>query len=92
MDVGSTAKVVDCILALKSYYEWKQFSGGNGCYKYIKSPMVMHSGSRSNLQGLSSLNSCRRIDMSVACEKQPFMDGETQNLEGLFSLYIIIFI
>lgn len=39
---GSTTKIVDCILALKAYYEWKQ-CGGNGSLKYagpLRSPMV----------------------------------------------------
>jgi len=42
---GSTTKIVDCILALKSYYEWKQ-CGGNGSWKYagpLKSPMIPRS-------------------------------------------------
>uniref|UniRef100_A0A7N0TSM4 Uncharacterized protein n=1 Tax=Kalanchoe fedtschenkoi TaxID=63787 RepID=A0A7N0TSM4_KALFE len=30
---GTSARVVNCVLALKSYYEWKQ-SGGNGVWKY----------------------------------------------------------
>ncbi|XP_057818675.1 kinesin-like protein KIN-14L isoform X2 [Cryptomeria japonica] len=40
---GSTTKIVDCILALKSYHEWKK-SGGNGSWKYtglLKSPMFL---------------------------------------------------
>eukprot|EP00253_Pinus_taeda_P031313 PITA_31313 len=42
---GSTTKIVDCILALKSYYEWKQ-CGGNGSWKYagpLRSPMIPRS-------------------------------------------------
>lgn len=42
MQPGSTTKIVDCILALKAYYEWKQ-CGGNGSLKYagpLRSPMV----------------------------------------------------
>lgn len=39
---GSSAKVVNCILALKSYSDWKQ-TGGNGFWKYggnLKPPIV----------------------------------------------------
>eukprot|EP01018_Ginkgo_biloba_P029038 Gb_03152 [translate_table: standard] len=42
LQVGSTTKIVDCILGLKSYHEWKQ-CGGNGSWKYtgpLRSPMV----------------------------------------------------
>lgn len=42
---GSTTKIVDCILAMKSYYEWKQ-CGGNGSWKYagpLRSPMIPRS-------------------------------------------------
>ncbi|ERN14562.1 hypothetical protein AMTR_s00038p00117280 [Amborella trichopoda] len=42
LEAGSTVKIVDCVLALKSYYEWKQ-CGGNGSWKYVasmRSPMV----------------------------------------------------
>ncbi|KAL8522749.1 hypothetical protein ACS0TY_012915 [Phlomoides rotata] len=30
---GKSSRVVNCVLALKSYYEWKQ-TGGNGIWKY----------------------------------------------------------
>lgn len=30
---GKSSRVVNCVLALKSYYEWKQ-SGGNGVWKF----------------------------------------------------------
>lgn len=33
MQGGSSGKVVDCILCLKGYYEWRQ-SGGVGVWKY----------------------------------------------------------
>ncbi|CAN0914119.1 Kinesin-like protein KIN-14G [Linum grandiflorum] len=34
---GKSARVVNCVLALKSYYEWKQ-SGGTGQWKYGGNP------------------------------------------------------
>ena len=30
---GKSSRIVNCVLALKSYYEWKQ-SGGNGIWKF----------------------------------------------------------
>ncbi|GAB2222337.1 hypothetical protein Drorol1_Dr00013550 [Drosera rotundifolia] len=30
---GKSARIVNCVLALKSYYEWKQ-AGGSGSWKY----------------------------------------------------------
>ena len=42
LKTSSTTKIVDCILALKAYYEWTQ-SEGNGFWKYVgplRTPMV----------------------------------------------------
>ncbi|XVE95920.1 hypothetical protein REPUB_Repub02eG0176700 [Reevesia pubescens] len=81
LEAGSTAKVVDCILALKSYHECKQINcgNGNGYYKLTRSPMVMHSATKIN-SGASS-DSCRRLDMSAGCDKQPPADGEIRKIE-----------
>ncbi|KAF2308053.1 hypothetical protein GH714_034772 [Hevea brasiliensis] len=70
LEAGSAAKVVDCILALKLYHECKQINCGNGFYKSIRSPMVMHPANVNNSQSLSS-DSCRRLDMPATSEKQP---------------------
>lgn len=35
--MGSSAKVVDCILALKAYHEW-QLNGGQGLWKFTGQP------------------------------------------------------
>lgn len=82
MEAGSAAKVVDCILALKSYHEWKQMGGGNGYYKHVRSPMVVHSANRVNstASAANPSDSCRRLDMSVT----PPLDGEARKLEGFF--------
>ena len=65
MEAGSAAKVVDCILALKSYHEWKQMCGGNGHYKHVRSPMVVHTASRVNSRSLvaNPSDSNRRLDI-----------------------------
>ncbi|KAJ4847412.1 hypothetical protein Tsubulata_016686 [Turnera subulata] len=82
LEAGSVAKVVDCILALKSYYECKQTNNGNGYYKPFRSPMVMHSACKNDSQSISS-DSCRRLDMTVTAEKQTSADVDVQRLEEL---------
>ncbi|TYG84255.1 hypothetical protein ES288_D01G235300v1 [Gossypium darwinii] len=81
LDAGSSAKVVDCILALKSYHECKQINCGteNGYYKFTRSPMVMHSSTKINSR--ASSESCRRLDMPAACDKRPPANGEVYKLE-----------
>ncbi|KAG1371096.1 Kinesin-like protein KIN-14A [Cocos nucifera] len=82
LEAGSAAKVVDCILALKSYHEWKQCNGGNGPWKLAKSPVVPQSVGRmqSHTISLSSV-SCRHLDMSTTTEKQKSMQKDNQKSE-----------
>ncbi|GMJ02366.1 hypothetical protein like AT3G10310 [Hibiscus trionum] len=81
LEAGSASKVVDCILALKSYHECKQINCGNvnGYYKLTRSPMVMHSSTK--ILSRASSESCRRLDMSAACDKQPPSNGKIHKLE-----------
>ncbi|GMI64778.1 hypothetical protein like AT3G10310 [Hibiscus trionum] len=81
LEAGSVAKVVDCLLALKSYHECKQINCGNenGYYKLTRSPMVMHSSTKIHLR--ASSESCRQLDMSAACAKQPPANGEIHKIE-----------
>ncbi|XWS59100.1 hypothetical protein CRYUN_Cryun08bG0093000 [Craigia yunnanensis] len=76
LEAGSAAKVVDCLLTLKSYHECKQINcgNGNGYYKLTRSPMVMHSATK--IHSRASSESCRRLDMSAACDEQPPANGE----------------
>ncbi|PQQ01238.1 hypothetical protein Pyn_09717 [Prunus yedoensis var. nudiflora] len=82
LEAGSAAKVVDCILALKSY-EWKQMSNGNSFNKYVKSPLVMISANimHSRASAVVPSDSCRQLDMSAACERQPPVEGDNQKLQ-----------
>ncbi|KAL5546337.1 hypothetical protein UlMin_006024 [Ulmus minor] len=80
LDAGSTAKVVDCVLALKALHEWKQISSRNGFHKFAKSPLVKQSGNRMQSKPIPS-DSYRRLDMSTACDRQPPFNGETKKLE-----------
>ncbi|KAK6945277.1 Calponin homology domain [Dillenia turbinata] len=81
LGAGSAAKVVDCILALKSYHELKTMSVGSGFYKHTRSPLVSHSVSKLHSRAFS--NSSRLLDMSIAtAEKQmPSKDNEVQNFK-----------
>ncbi|KAF8396181.1 hypothetical protein HHK36_017794 [Tetracentron sinense] len=83
LEAGSTAKVVDCILALKSYHEWKQVAGGNGTYKHARSPMVPQSASRTHSRVSAAISSdpCRRLDMSTPCDKPLLVGSENRMLE-----------
>ncbi|KAK9922060.1 hypothetical protein M0R45_030542 [Rubus argutus] len=81
LDAGSAGKVVDCVLALRTYNEWKQMSNGN--YKHIKSPLVMHSANRmhSRPPATASSHSCRNLDMSAGLDRQPPIEGDKQKPE-----------
>ncbi|KAJ6380903.1 hypothetical protein OIU77_029741 [Salix suchowensis] len=83
LEAGSGTNVVDCILALKSYHEYKQMNP-NGFYKPARSPMVIHSATRNNSQPISS-DSCRRLDMSAACEKEPPSNLQLKKIEDLIA-------
>ncbi|KAK2651878.1 hypothetical protein Ddye_011734 [Dipteronia dyeriana] len=73
LEAGSAVKVVDCILALKSYHEMK--SCVNGSYRHARSPMVIHAANWP-LRALSAnpLDSSRRLDLSAACQKEQPVD------------------
>ncbi|KAL2225970.1 UNVERIFIED_CONTAM: Kinesin-like protein KIN-14A, partial [Sesamum indicum] len=66
LEEGSASKVVDCILALKAYHEWKQMTGGSGLFKPPRSPIVVHSAGRIHARspGSVSCHSSRQLDMS----------------------------
>ncbi|KNA18749.1 hypothetical protein SOVF_067930 [Spinacia oleracea] len=80
-EAGSAARIADCILALKSYYEWKEWSGGKGVYKHvtIKSPLLQ-SAAKNFSRPLNAISSqpSRRLDMSglsAVDEKQSITDS-----------------
>ncbi|KAG8371971.1 hypothetical protein BUALT_Bualt12G0018300 [Buddleja alternifolia] len=82
LEEGSSTKVVDCILALKAYHEWKQMTGGNGVYKPPRSPIV-HSAGRihGRTPGLVSYESSRKLDMSSGINKTTPSESEIRNIE-----------
>ncbi|KAF3442808.1 hypothetical protein FNV43_RR16725 [Rhamnella rubrinervis] len=86
MEAGSGAKVVDCILSLKSFHEGKQTTGANGFYKHAKSPSVVNAANRmhSRASAAISSDSCRRLDMSALCGRQLTSEGDNGKLEEYF--------
>lgn len=73
-EAESAARIADCILALKSYHEWKEWSGGKGVYKHVtvKSPLVLQCAAKNFSRPLSTITAqpCRRLNMSAVDEKQ----------------------
>ncbi|CAN6483305.1 unnamed protein product [Victoria cruziana] len=79
--VGSTGKIVDCILALKSYHEWIK-NGSSGSWKYTgtgRSPMVSHQSGkhRANLNGSEFTLACRRLDLSSSSDRHRIQDEKS---------------
>ncbi|CAL5420808.1 unnamed protein product [Camellia sinensis] len=91
LEVGSSAKVVDCILALRGYHDWKQLSGGNGFFKPTRSPLVMHSANRVHSRASEAIFSdpCQQLDMSKACDDIPLTESGVQKLEDLIAKAIV---
>ncbi|CAI9099881.1 OLC1v1036765C1 [Oldenlandia corymbosa var. corymbosa] len=82
VEEGLSTKVVDCLLALKAYQEWKQMPGSNGVFKPPRSPFVVHSSCRPNSrpQGTTISNSCRQLELSSS-EKPPPALPENQKFQ-----------
>lgn len=78
---------MDCILELKAYHEWKQMTGGVGCYKPLRSPLLTPSRGRIQEQTHVTINSDshRRLEMSASFPKQSPTDEEIKKLEGLYN-------
>lgn len=90
LDVGSVGKIVDCVISLKSYQEWKQGGGANGPLKYMKSPLAPRSASQVQSENVAcgSSTSLKRPDLTET-------DGERQpsqtvgpNMEGLCCIFL----
>jgi len=80
LEMGSAAKVVDCILALKSFQELKQMNNQNGYIKHIKSPLPMRMHTRA---AAFSSDACRHLDLSSKLEKMPPAECNFPKREGL---------
>ncbi|CAO2831700.1 unnamed protein product [Amaranthus hypochondriacus] len=77
-EAESAGRIADCILALKSYHEWKEWSGGNGVYKHVtvKSPLVLQSSAKS----FSRPSNMISADKSSVDEKQFLTDSIVKSL------------
>ncbi|KAL2480667.1 P-loop nucleoside triphosphate hydrolase superfamily protein with CH (Calponin-like proteiny) domain [Abeliophyllum distichum] len=85
LEEGSSAKVVDCILALKAFHEWKQMTGGNGFYKPPRSPLNTQSAGRihARTSGSVTFHSSRQLDMSAGSDKPLPTDTEIKKVEDV---------
>lgn len=91
LEAGSVGKVVDCVLALRSYNEWKKMGNVNGYYKHIKSPLVMHSANRmhSRTPSMVSSHSCRNLDMSAGLDRQLSIEDDKQKPKGFIGFFFL---
>ncbi|XP_057783865.1 kinesin-like protein KIN-14L isoform X2 [Salvia miltiorrhiza] len=80
---GSSTKVVDCILALKDYHEWKQMTGGFGVYKPPRSPLILNSAGRicPRTPSAVSSNSSRQLDMTGGNNKPMPSESDIRKVE-----------
>lgn len=92
MEEGSSTKVVDCILALKDYHEWKQMTGGIGVYKPPRSPLIVNSSGRicPKTPGLASHNSSRRLDMSGSSNNPMPTERDIRKVEGSLICFLFL--
>lgn len=70
---GSSGKVVDCILCLKGYYEWK-LSGGIGVWKYGGTVRIMSLLKESPSSVVSSESADESIDDSESSQYEQLME------------------
>ncbi|KAH0997792.1 hypothetical protein GBA52_021656 [Prunus armeniaca] len=69
---GSSSKVVDCILCLKGYYEWKQ-AGGIGVWRYGGTVRIT-SFPKGSLSSLGSESADESIDESESSQFEQLME------------------
>ncbi|XP_051135098.1 kinesin-like protein KIN-14F isoform X2 [Andrographis paniculata] len=70
---GSSSKVVDCILCLKGYYEWKQ-SGGVGVWKYGGTVRITSQPKDLPSSVVSSESADESLDDSESSQYDPLME------------------
>ncbi|ONM29514.1 P-loop nucleoside triphosphate hydrolase superfamily protein with CH (Calponin Homology) domain [Zea mays] len=77
LDAGTVGKIVDCVISLKSYHEWKQAGGANGPNKYMKSPLAVRSSQIQSENVASGPSpSLKRLDLTE-------VDADTQTFQNL---------
>ncbi|XP_029126779.1 kinesin-like protein KIN-14L isoform X2 [Cajanus cajan] len=90
LEMGSAAKVVNCILTLKSFQELKQMNNQNGSSKHLRSPLSMHSISRMHSRAAAAFpsDSCRHLDLSATLEKMPPVENNFPKREEIVELLV----
>ncbi|OVA20862.1 Calponin homology domain [Macleaya cordata] len=91
LEGGSSAKIVDCVLALKSYHEWKQWRGDAGGFynKHARSPMfipLLAATGKIHSQAKTPLGPRRHLDMSSSVVADQATSMEAQNSKHQDSL------
>ncbi|KAF2298098.1 hypothetical protein GH714_014055 [Hevea brasiliensis] len=70
---GSSSKVVDCILCLKGYYEWKQ-AGGIGVWRYGGLVKIVSFPKESPLSLVGSESADESVDESESSQYEQLLD------------------
>ncbi|CAO2161764.1 unnamed protein product [Urochloa humidicola] len=88
LDAGTVGKIVDCIISLKSYHEWKQSAGANGPIKYMKSPLAVRSSQiQSENVALEPSPSQKRLDLTEhGADTPPFQNVDPNTQEAVDKL------
>ena len=73
MQGGSSGKVVDCILCLKGYYEWKQ-SGGVGVWRYGGTVRITSFPKRSPSSIVGSESADESLDESESSQYEQLLE------------------
>ncbi|CAL4952651.1 unnamed protein product [Urochloa decumbens] len=88
LDAGTVGKIVDCIISLKPYHEWKQSGRASGTTKYMKSPLAVRSSQiQSENFALEPSLSQKRLDLTEPdADTQPFQNVDTNTQEAVDKL------
>ncbi|XP_066317034.1 kinesin-like protein KIN-14A isoform X1 [Miscanthus floridulus] len=92
LDAGTVGKIVDCVISLKSYHEWKQAGGANGPIKYMKSPLAVRSShiqSENVALGPSPSQKCLYLTEADA-DTLPFQNVDPNMKEAVEKLQKVI--
>ncbi|CAN6901406.1 unnamed protein product [Brassica oleracea] len=91
---GKSTRIVECVLALKSYREWKQ-SGGSGTWRYIVTSKPTTFGIAKQYKRKDSEASVDAVPTSSpsytpSSEQQPLFDSNTKNEGSANSIDAIV--
>ncbi|KAF3332866.1 kinesin-4 [Carex littledalei] len=70
LDTASVSRLVDCILSLKSYHEWKRGAEINGSLKSIKSPLFKLSLTRAQIHMTPSGSFVQRSRLNLTSDTE----------------------